>query len=308
MKNRELLDPKLDVVFKILFTRPENEGLLKAMLTAVLEPNAPIRHLKVLNPEPPKEVATDKGIVLDIRVDLENGVHLDVEMESTLRIGFRRRVLYYWARLYSGDLRRGNHYASLSPTVSVVWLNDELSNDTGMHNIFQVLEKTTHFRLTEDLEIHILELPKFARAEGRGEQISLALRRWVRFLSSKEEVEFEQLAMEDSVMHEAKEALERISSQSEWCQIAEVRRRALDTYEIEMSAAREEGISQGISQGIVQGKAKSLLRVLERRFGLVPVWIREQIVSIKPEDSEQLEKWLDQAVTASSLEDVFTIG
>jgi predicted transposase/invertase (TIGR01784 family) len=159
-------------------------------------------------------------------------------------------------------------------------------------------------RLTEDLEIHILELPKFVSAEERGEQISPALGRWVRFLSSKEEVEFEQLAKEDPVMHEAKEALERISSQSEWCQIAEVRRRALDTYEIEMSAAREEGISQGI----VQGNAKSLLRVLERRFGHVPVWIREQIVSVKPENGEQLEKWLDQAVDASSLEDVFIIG
>jgi hypothetical protein len=34
-------------------------------------------------------------------------------------------------------------------------------------------------------------------------------------------------------------------------------------------------------------------------------WI---IISVKPENGEQLEKWLDQAVDASSLEDVFTIG
>ena len=37
-----LLDPKLDVVFKILLTREDT--LLRAMLEAVLQPPSPIRH------------------------------------------------------------------------------------------------------------------------------------------------------------------------------------------------------------------------------------------------------------------------
>ena len=51
---RSTLDPTLDVVFKILFARPENRDVLIALLTAVLRPRSPITEVEVVNPDIPK--------------------------------------------------------------------------------------------------------------------------------------------------------------------------------------------------------------------------------------------------------------
>ena len=103
----KLLDPKLDVVFKILFASEQNRDLLISLLTAVLRPSSPIVSVEVLNPEMPKELVTDKGAVLDLRVRLADARLVDVEMQSSVHEGLRSRALYYWARMYCSQLGPG---------------------------------------------------------------------------------------------------------------------------------------------------------------------------------------------------------
>ena len=50
---RRTLDPKLDVVFKLLFSDERNKGLLISLVSAVLKPAAPISDIEILNPETP---------------------------------------------------------------------------------------------------------------------------------------------------------------------------------------------------------------------------------------------------------------
>jgi len=50
---------------------------------------------------------------LDVRVRLANGEQVDVEMQSQRRPAQRERTLYYWARMYAGQLRRGAPYTDL---------------------------------------------------------------------------------------------------------------------------------------------------------------------------------------------------
>jgi predicted transposase/invertase (TIGR01784 family) len=75
---RTLLDPKLDVVFKLLFADERNRGLLISLLTAILEPPEPITGVTVLNPDTPKETVVDKGAILDLRVRLRGGAQINV--------------------------------------------------------------------------------------------------------------------------------------------------------------------------------------------------------------------------------------
>ena len=80
-----MLDPTLDVVFKLLFAHANNRDILIALLTVVLKPNVPIDAVDLLNPEIPKDLSADKGAVLDIHVRLLDGRHIDVETQSELR-------------------------------------------------------------------------------------------------------------------------------------------------------------------------------------------------------------------------------
>jgi predicted transposase/invertase (TIGR01784 family) len=86
---RRTLDPKLDVIFKLLLSSPRNEALLTSLITAVLRPSVPIASVTVLNPELPKDLADDKGALLDVLVRLGDGRQVDVEMQSCSRPGLR---------------------------------------------------------------------------------------------------------------------------------------------------------------------------------------------------------------------------
>ena len=93
----------------------------------------------------------------------------------------------------------------------------------------------------------------------------------------------------------------------------EAARKALDAmmkgYEYQSDFAKkyvaqgiELGIEQGIERGLVQGEAKALLAVLRVRGIALPEPVRERISAEK--DIERLERWLQRAAVATSLDGV----
>jgi len=58
----------------------------------------------------------------------------------------------------------------------------------------------------------------------------------------------------------------------------------------------------GIAKGITKGEARILKRQLERRFGVLPEWASDQLVSAK---EEELEAWSVAVLTAPTLDAVF---
>ncbi|WP_166356372.1 hypothetical protein [Phytoactinopolyspora limicola] len=69
------------------------------------------------------------------------------------------------------------------------------------------------------------------------------------------------------------------------------------------SLGREEGYAQGRVEGRVEGEARCVLRVLESRGIEVPGDARERIMS--GADEATLALWLDRALTAETVEDLF---
>lgn len=82
---RRTLDPKLDVVFKLLFSKPSNKRLLISLLTAILEPTSPIVDVEVLDPEVAKESVAAKGTMLDLLVKLLDGSRVNMEIQASPR-------------------------------------------------------------------------------------------------------------------------------------------------------------------------------------------------------------------------------
>jgi hypothetical protein len=94
----------------MLFGAEQNRGLLISLLNAVLQPRIPIESVEVLHAQPERASVDDKSIALDVLVRLATGEEVDVEMQSQRRPALRERALYYWARLYAGQLQRGDSY------------------------------------------------------------------------------------------------------------------------------------------------------------------------------------------------------
>jgi predicted transposase/invertase (TIGR01784 family) len=62
------------------------------------------------------------------------------------------------------------------------------------------------------------------------------------------------------------------------------------------------GRAEGRAEGEVAGEAKALIRLLEKRFGVVPSHLRERISRA---DAPSIEAWFDRAVEASDISSIF---
>ena len=64
----------------------------------------------------------------------------------------------------------------------------------------------------------------------------------------------------------------------------------------------DDGVQQGRKEGRVEGEAKTLVRQLEKRFGPLPLEVRERVLAA---DLQSLDTWLDRVIDAADLKSVF---
>ncbi len=65
---------------------------------------------------------------------------------------------------------------------------------------------------------------------------------------------------------------------------------------------KEEGKKEGMSEGMLRARRQTLIRQLGKRFGHVPEEISRAIEAMR--DAGELDRWLDNVVTAETLSDV----
>jgi hypothetical protein len=63
--------------------------------------------------------------------------------------------------------------------------------------------------------------------------------------------------------------------------------------------------ARGEAKGLAKGEAKVLIRLLEKRFGPVPISLRERIFA---SDIASIEAWFDRALDADDLLSIFPSG
>jgi predicted transposase/invertase (TIGR01784 family) len=325
---RRTLDPKLDIVFWMLFGEDRNRSLLVSLLTAVLRPSAPIEVVEVLRSEPERSIAADKIIALDVRARLANGEQVDIEMQSQRRPALSARILYYWARLYAGQLSRGDDYAVLRRAAVVVFANFSWLSGRRLHSLFRLHERQDAELLTDQLEIHVIELPKLNFAALGEDEPSLLF--WSKFLTATDDEQLERLAMEHPVLNQAKLALDALSADPEARRRAEQRETALLMHQADLGTARDEGRAEGRlegraegrlegraegrlegraegrlegrTEGRLEGKASVLSRLLVSRFGSLPESLAQRVVDAT---ETELDRWLERSLFATSVTEVF---
>jgi predicted transposase/invertase (TIGR01784 family) len=302
----KLLDPTNDLVFKMLLLR--NPFLLRSMIEAVLGLKQPIQDLVVQNPEIPKDFPGDKGIVLDIRVRLHDGRQIDLEMQSTVPPGTRVRFLYYWAKVFTDSMVMGQDYTILRPCISILWFKESLLKGSRFHSIFHLSEDESRDLFTEEIEFHVLELPKLHLATADRQA---KLERWARFLRAQSGEELEELAREDSTMTTAKNTLEELSSDPVAQRLARERETAVLMHRHLMNSSLEHGLKQGRAEGEArgeakgraEGEAKAVLAVLDARGLAITDQQRQQILECT--DLDRLDGWIRKAVTLADVSELF---
>ena len=102
----KLLDPKIDYVFKRIFGYVGNEEITKGLISSIIQKeisNVKLDNNTILE----KDLLGDKVGILDIRAKIEGKINCNIEMQIVDRKNIEKRILYYWSKLYSMNLKAG---------------------------------------------------------------------------------------------------------------------------------------------------------------------------------------------------------
>ena len=132
-EQKELLKPKVDVVFHALF-REENKKLTECLISDIIGQKVKVRTTD-LNRHLDIKVAEQKLGVMDLRTELEDGTKCNIEIQLDMQEHENERFLYYWADAYLRQLRRGEEYEQLHKTISIIILDHEIKELKGVDGL-----------------------------------------------------------------------------------------------------------------------------------------------------------------------------
>ncbi|WPY01780.1 PD-(D/E)XK nuclease family transposase (plasmid) [Candidatus Trichorickettsia mobilis] len=183
------ISPRVDVAFKKIFGVEENKDLLISLINSIVSNEDQVVDLTLLNPYNPQNFYRDKLSVLDIKAKGIDGKRFNIEIQISDEADYDKRALYYWAKLYTEQLRVAEDYSLLSKAIGIHILNFVSIPDAAKyHNVFHITEKDSGLLYFKDLELHTIELKKFA--DNSNEELSDILTKvknsldvWLAFLT-----------------------------------------------------------------------------------------------------------------------------
>ncbi len=175
------VDPKVDYAFKKLFGSERNKPLLIDMLSSILKEE--IVDVVLLNPYNPREFTEDKESILDVQAEFSDGRIVVVEMQIWLTAQYPKRMLYYWAKPFVRQIGKGEPYGTLKPVIAIHFVNEVMfAGKTNYHECFRIVaDSDPSLVLTPLFEMHVIELPKFLKAD---DELANSEERWCYFLKN----------------------------------------------------------------------------------------------------------------------------
>lgn len=245
MSKKELLKPKIDVVFHSLFKKG-NEGITKAMIESITKEkieNIDLDKDRNLIGRYPEE----KIGVVDLRAILDNGTICDIEIQIADNKDTAERFLYYWSKIYSSQLLKGGYYTELNKVIGIIIIDYELEKTKGIEQLstkWKIKEVTTgkDLELTDALELCIIEIPKVKEVLKKDPNNKLA--QWIMFINNPNEREVSKIVEKNKEIKEAMEELEEISNDRRLRIIAELKEKAIKDENNGRIRYREEGLKE----------------------------------------------------------------
>ena len=273
----EKITPRVDLAFKKIFGVEENKDLLISLINSIVSEADQVTGVTLLNPYNPKNFKNDKLSILDIKAEGFDGKRFNIEIQISDEADYDKRALYYWAKLYTEQLKSSQDYSTLSKAIGIHILNfTSIPQVDKYHNVFHVTEKDSGLLYFKDLELHTIELNKFTKNSDDKlsdiiAKVKTTLDMWVAFLTRHDLLNKDNLPKEldDAslkkaltvldVMNFSQEEREAYEDHLKWLRIEA---NTLKKYE---QKGREEGREEGKAEliKIMFTKGKSIEEIIE---------------------------------------------
>ncbi|MBP3678641.1 MAG: Rpn family recombination-promoting nuclease/putative transposase [Agathobacter sp.] len=189
-----------DYMFRVVFQ--ENELARKGLIASVLHISPKeIYEVKILNPIELGDHIDDKDFILDIKVLLNNGHLINLEMQMTDQHNWQDRSLSYLCRSFD-QLYKGEEYTEAKPATHIGFLNfTPFSEQPEFNGCYKLLNTKNHTLYSDKFTFHVVDLThiELATEEDKSWQIDY----WARLFTATTWEEVKMIAENDIHMKEA---------------------------------------------------------------------------------------------------------
>ncbi len=279
--------PKMDIIFQAIFGEVGSENITKDFLEKILKRKIEKISLDK-NPILRRELKDDKLGVLDIVTELDGKEKCNIEMQLIDKNNIIERMLYYWSKMYTRQIKAGDDYKKLEKTIVILIADFNIKGleEVEYHSTWKIIETNSVKKLilTDKFELDIIELSKIKGRENEKDQ----LLDWLVFLENPESERVTRKMEENENLKEAVEKLDRISEDEKMQRIIELREKAIR----DEHAIYDKGLDDGIEKGIQKGKEKG---AKEEKIKIVKSMLKENmdieiIIKITGLTKEEIEK------------------
>lgn len=295
------INPRVDIAFKKVFGVEENKDLLISLVNSIVGAEDQVAELTLLNPYNPKNFKKDKLSILDIKAKGVDGKRFNIEIQISDEADYDKRALYYWAKLYTEQLKSAEDYSKLSKAIGIHILNfTSIPGGNKYHNVFNIREKESNQLYFKDLELHTIELTKFS-GQAREElsdlaaKIKTSLDIWAAFLTRHDLLNKDNLPkqLDDASLKKALNVLNIMNFRPEERDAYEDHLKWLRIEANTLKKYREEGEQIGLEKGREEGreegerlKAIKTARIMKAKG--MPTVVIAECTGLKADDIETL--------------------
>ena len=259
-----------DYAFKKLFGTEENKDIMIEFISLITQLSKnDFDDVHIENNEYIPRFYNDKTGRLDIKIRLNDGRKIDIEMQNTYFNYYPKRSIFYCSKLIHEHFMSGFQYMQLKKCIAINVLNSPFTLSRKVHSIYQIRETEEQTLLDELLEIHFLDLTKLKKDN------LTSLEKWLMFIKTDNKEERQMLSQGNPVMAKANNVMdifymdeqERKRYEAAWeyesdrlSMISESERKGLERGKsLGLAEGKSLGLAEGKSLGLAEGSRKKAL-------------------------------------------------
>lgn len=270
-------------MFKRIFGHIGNEDITASLISSIVDKkitNVKLDNSTILE----KDLFDDKVGILDIRAKIDNKINCNIEMQVVDKNNIEKRMLFYWSKMYSSNIKAGKDYSTLEKTIVILISDYELESLKKIPKYqtkWQIREEKYHqIILTDVMELYIIELPKFMKYKENSKE---RMNSWLKFIENPEVVKMD----EHVEINKAKKELEKISNNAYERYLAELREKYILDQKATESAGYVKGKKDGKKEGLTEAINLVAKKLLEQGIAIEVI---SQATGLTKEEIEKLQQ------------------
>ena len=301
----KIYDFKNDFMFKHSLGNdqdPDSFYLLKLFIEGIL--NISCKSITILNPDLVVENIEDKDMLLDIRVQTNNGDYVNIEMFSKNQY---QRFQIYGASLLSRQEKEGDDYQkNINHVYQIIFIDDIDKANLKLYDRYESRNEEGKLEKYNLLTRVYVQMPyiNLIKKQKKLEEFS-EIEKGIYIFENGITDDIIRLKEDNKVVEIMKEKIERFNQDEQLRDMAYKRslnrwaneRDKQDMYE----KGKEEGIEEGIKQGIEQGKYNLIKQLFNKYYPEEDDNILENL------NNEQYDKIFEMILNNYSIEKIKNI-